>query len=386
MTLPPNRINGTASQDVLTGTSGGDALFGYAGNDTLKGLGGDDYLDGGLGKDTMYGGDGNDTYIVDNLSDKVIELANGGIDTIETKLKSMTLPVNVENLTFLDSVHHSGAGNSLDNVITGSSANDFLNGRGGNDTLYGGAGDDSLFGGIGDDKLFGGSGQDKLLGGDGNDVLDGGFGADIMQGGRGNDVYIVDNLKDRVLDVLNGGTDEVRASVDFTLTPNVENLVLTGLYSTNGTGNALNNVMTGNGERNVLDGKAGNDTLDGGLGRDTLTGGSGADKFVFSTVPNSLDNYDLITDFSHSDGDKINLSQAVFSGFDHLGRVTASEFYAAPGAKAAKTADQHIIYNTSTGQLFYDPDGVGHHAAVEFAQVHLGAHESMLFSDFMIIA
>jgi len=385
VTLPSSRINGTASQDVLTGTSGGDAIFGYAGNDTLKGLGGDDYLDGGLGKDTMYGGDGNDTYIVDNLSDKVIELSNGGIDTIETKLKSTTLPANVENLTFLESVHHSGTGNSLDNVITGSSANDFLSGRSGDDTLYGGAGDDSLFGGTGNDMLFGGSGKDKLAGGEGSDVLDGGAGADILQGGRGNDVYIVDNVKDRAIDVSNGGTDEVHSSVDFTLSPNVENLVLTGIYSTNGSGNALNNVISGNSEKNALDGKAGNDTLDGGLGRDTLTGGLGADKFIFSTVPNSLENYDLITDFSHSDGDKIYLSQAVFSGFDHLGRVTAGEFYAAPGAKAAKTVDQHIIYNSTTGQLFYDPDGVGHHAAIEFAQVHLGTHESMLVSDFMII-
>jgi Ca2+-binding RTX toxin-like protein len=53
------------------------------------------------------------------------------------------------------------------------------------------------------------------------------------------------------------------------LTPFAENLTLLGTAATNGTGNALNNVITGNIAANILDGGAGADRLIGGLGGDT---------------------------------------------------------------------------------------------------------------------
>ena len=45
------------------------------------------------------------------------------------------------------------------------------------------------------------------------------------------------------------------------------------VFPMDGTGNALNNVITGNDEVNVLSGLAGNDTLNGLAGNDTLYGG-----------------------------------------------------------------------------------------------------------------
>ena len=63
----------------------------------------------------------------------------------------------------------------------------------------------------------------------------------------------------------------MRSSVTYTLAANVENLVLTGAAAINGTGNALDNMLTGN---------AGNNTLDGGLGADTMAGGLGNDIYV----------------------------------------------------------------------------------------------------------
>jgi Ca2+-binding RTX toxin-like protein len=66
------------------------------------------------------------------------------------------------------------------------------------------------------------------------------------------------------------GTDTVRASVGFTLSGNVENLVLTGAAAINGTGNTLANVLTGNTAANVLAGGLGNDTYVVGAG-DTVT-------------------------------------------------------------------------------------------------------------------
>jgi Ca2+-binding RTX toxin-like protein len=58
---------------------------------------------------------------------------------------------------------------------------------------------------------------------------------------------------------------------------NVENLTLSGTAAINGTGNALNNVLTGNGAANALDGGAGNDVINGGDGDDVLLGGDGDD-------------------------------------------------------------------------------------------------------------
>ncbi|WP_232346439.1 calcium-binding protein [Cupriavidus sp. USMAA2-4] len=61
----------------------------------------DNILDGVTGADTMIGGLGNDTYYVDNVGDRVVELAGEGIDTVNASI-SYTLGANVENLTLLD--------------------------------------------------------------------------------------------------------------------------------------------------------------------------------------------------------------------------------------------------------------------------------------------
>ncbi|NCQ95506.1 MAG: hypothetical protein GPJ33_09460, partial [Microcystis aeruginosa W11-03] len=85
----------------------------------------------------------------------------------------------------------------------------------------------------------------------------------------GNDTYTVNDAGDLVIEALNEGTDTVQASISYTLTDNVENLLLTGTGNLNGTGNGLNNQITGNGGNNSLNGAAGIDTLIGGLGNDT---------------------------------------------------------------------------------------------------------------------
>ncbi len=81
-----------------------------------------------------------------------------------------------------------------------------------------------------------------------------------MVGGTGNDTYIVDVSGDVVTELANEGTDMVQSSITYTLGANVENLTLTGTANLNGTGNALDNILTGNSGTNVLTGGAGNDT------------------------------------------------------------------------------------------------------------------------------
>ena len=199
---------------------------------------------GGAGKDTLIGGAGNDTYIVDS-TDIITEVINGGTDTIESSVNyTIATLTNIENLT-LTGTAISGTGNAGDNILTGNSANNTLNGGAGKDTLIGGAGKDTLI------------------------------------GGAGNDTYIVDST-DIITEVINGGTDTIESSVNYTIATltNIENLTLTGTTAINGTGNAGDNILTGNIANNILNGGAGNDTLNGGEGTDILIGGAGNDILI----------------------------------------------------------------------------------------------------------
>ncbi|WP_292039311.1 beta strand repeat-containing protein [Massilia sp. UBA6681] len=263
-------VKAGGGDDVLNGGDGDDLLMGEAGQDTLYGDAGNDRLDGGIDADRMAGSAGNDVYVVDNDGDLVVEEAGAGTDLVEASI-TYTLTAQVENLTQTGTAAIDGAGNELDNIITGNSGANTLHGLAGNDTLYGNAG------------------KDLLVGGEGNDLLDGGVDADTMQGGTGDDVYIVDNAGDLVVENAGEGLDHVRASVDYSLTAEVENLTLTGAAAISGTGNELDNKIVGNIAANALYGGAGNDILednggndrlDGGLGADTMSGGTGNDVYV----------------------------------------------------------------------------------------------------------
>ena len=289
-----SNISGTGNSfaNTITGNIGNNSLSGGLGNDTLIGGLGNDTLNGGDGFDSLVGGLGNDSYDVDELTDKVIELAGQGIDKIFTNINNYTLVnlLNIENLELTGIANINGTGNALNNDIVGNSGNNILTGGAGNDYLNGAAGIDTLVGGLGNDLLNGGADNDRLEGGDGADVLDGGLGDDNMIGGLGNDTYIVDSTADVVTeDSVTGGIDTVFSSTNFTLGANVENLTLTdtaviGLVT--GVGNSLNNVMTGNTIGNILSGLNGNDSLNGGAGADTMLGGIGNDTYY---VDNALD-------------------------------------------------------------------------------------------------
>lgn len=134
-----------------------------------------------------------------------------------------------------------------------------------------------------------------------------------------------------------------------------------------------------------ISGGSGNDKLYGGDGVDALTGGSGRDFFVFDVAP-LADGGDFIRDFSHAQRDKIVLSMADFTGFTQTGPITADQFHAAAGAAAAQDAADRLIYNTSTGALYYDADGAGGSAAVQFATIVNHATAGLAFDDFAIVA
>jgi Ca2+-binding RTX toxin-like protein len=390
--LLAGNLNGTGNElgNVMTGNAGSNTLLGMAGNDTLYGGDGNDTLDGGTGADTMTGGAGDDTYKVDNAADRIVELASGGTDAVLATI-SCKLGNFVEVLTLSGTDNLKGTGNTLDNTIYGNAGNNVLVGNAGDDSLYGGDGKDTLNGGDGADTLIGCVGNDSLTGGAGPDLLDGGEGADKMTGGAGNDVYLVDNPHDKTIESADGGTDTVQASINWTLSAQVEKLTLIG-GNLNGSGNANDNTITGTLGNNALKGNAGddiifgndgNDKLYGGAGKDTLTGGAGKDSFVFDTAPAGSD---TITDFSRAEGDKIQLSRAVFAGLTHLGALTADEFYSANGAQTTHDASDRVIYDTASGKLYYDADGQGGAAAVQFAVLGSSNHPVLIYSDIQIIA
>jgi Ca2+-binding RTX toxin-like protein len=327
---------------VLVGSNRNDELVGGAGDDQLSGLAGNDKLNGGLGADIMLGGTGNDTYYVDNAGDRVTEDTAAGTDTVVADL-SYVLTANVEKLTLSGSLAINATGNNLQNTLTGNAA---------------------------------------------NNILDGGTGADTMAGGSGNDTYYVDHTADLVNELSAAGTDTVLATVSYVLSRYVENLTINSSAAINATGNAEHNTLTGNAGNNTLWGLAGNDTLlggngndvlYGGLGNDILNGGSGLDVFVFNEKLSSI-NIDQIINFSAVD-DTIWLSKNYFKAFTANGRITDEAFNFGSGATQS---DDRIIYNTQTGALLYDADGLGGAVAMQFAQL-TGLTDSLSASDFYVI-
>lgn len=357
---------GTAYGDTLTGDGSANNLQGGAGNDLIEGGAGADTLDGGSGTgdalsyagasagvsidlltgaytgdgagdvitgfesfvgsayndtftssaaaETFSGGLGDDVYILNSLSDVVVENASAGTDEIRIGVSGVILGANIENLTYTGAGNFTGTGNTLNNVLTGASGADSLsagagadslNGAGGNDTLDGGAGADSFDGGSGNDlvmygtatssisidlstgtylgaaagdvmagveslqgtsfndTLIGDSGANGLLGGVGNDWIDGGVGSDTLDGGSG------------TLDILNYGSAASGVSINLT----------SGTNGGAAAGDVLSGfeLIVGTGFADTMTGSAGNETFMGGDGADQFTGGGGADGIMYVT-------------------------------------------------------------------------------------------------------
>ena len=162
----------------------------------------------------------------------------------------------------LEGVVIAGSPFSDDHIGTGFDDN-FVLGSG-HDKVAAGGGSDQLFGGLGNDTLLGEADNDIIDGGLGNDTLNGGAGIDTMDGRGGNDLYSVDNASDIVTEAQGAGTDQVNASVSYTLAPGQEIETLStsntpGTAAINLTGNARANTLIGNAGANVLNGGAGND-------------------------------------------------------------------------------------------------------------------------------
>ena len=141
-----------------------------------------------------------------------------------------------------------------------------------------------------------------------------------------------------------------------------------------------NDTISGGWGRDTISGGDGNDRINGGLGADILTGGDGRDAFIFNTVVTPTSNLDNVTYFSKG-YDRLELDNAIFPG-PQAGALKAANF-AANAAGKAQDANDFIVYETDTGKLFYDADGNGSGAAIQFAII--GNRPPLAASDFLIV-
>ncbi len=197
------------------------------------------------------------------------------------------------------------------------------------------------------------------------------------------------------------GTNEHVASAETTV-------VKAALSGVSKTGDAKNNRLDGLAKddelfglagNDTLQGNAGNDTLDGGDGRDNLTGGfdfdvltggAEADKFIFTDIkdaPISKLGIDVITDFNHSEKDKI-----VFSTIDANATKIGDQAFSSPvmgaGFYFSATATTKATFSKA-GQLFFDTTShilygnVNNDSVADFA-IQLNGVKSLVASDLML--
>ncbi len=421
---------GNATANTLRGNTGDNTLDGGAGVDTLEGAEGNDtYVVDDPNDVVIERTDTNPAGVLSGLSnrstgDREDPVSIGDVaDALRSNASSYTLPTGVESATLLLGAGNGTLqGNSDANPITGNAQANLLVGGAGNDTLAGGLGNDmAVFSGARSDylveKLAGGvvrvtdtnlmngdDGVDQLTGIEAlrfADSIEGGLGkvlqrgtaiantlnltadgGQLAAGGAGNDVYLVNSAADATLERANAGRDRVDSTVSWVLWEHVEDLRLIGTKGISGRGNELGNRMEGNGAANGLKGYGGNDTLSGGagadrldggdgadvlgggMGNDVLTGGAGADTFLFNTT--LAGTKDTIADFTPG-SDRLQLDDGVFTAFTTLGALAPESFVAGANLNAAQDENDRIVYDTSTGALYYDVDGLGGNAAVVFA-------------------
>lgn len=179
-------LRGGDGNDVLFGLTGGDktalspttmfpdndSLDGGAGNDLLRGDFGNDILEGGVGVDTMEGGTGSDTYYVDEMTDLVTEVAQGGNDRVLSAAANYTLSVQVERGQITSTGAANLTGNTLANTLAGGSGANILKGGVGKDTLSGEGGADVFDYDAANHSGITAATRDVILDFDGNDLLD----------------------------------------------------------------------------------------------------------------------------------------------------------------------------------------------------------------------
>jgi Ca2+-binding RTX toxin-like protein len=360
----------------LNSTGGLDAIFGTVSYSAVGNFVGPNAFNNNsinFGADTFLSGIGNDVF--NGLTNANGDFFNGG-DTVDYS----HAPNGVTVSLLLQGISQDTGGAGFDTLINieslrGSAFSDTLTSNGFNTAIEGGAGDDILIGQIGGNETVSyehatagvtvdlsqteaqdtigagtdtisnfetlrGSSHDDILSGGNNTVLEGGAGADQLTGVGGS-----------VTASYEHSTAGVTASLSNSGLNTGDALGDTFTFISNLRGSHFNDILIGDGNSNVLDG---NGTRDGGS--DILTGNGGADTFVFSG------SHVTITDFSHSDGDLIDLSFLNF-GTGISETELQALITAAPDAHTLDLGDGQVlaVTNVNVSTLQSSSDFILHH-------------------------
>ena len=321
--LIENALGGSGN-DVLTGNSGNNALYGGGGNDNLYGGSGNDILRGAAGADRLVGGMGQDTASYAG--------SKSGIN-LDLSVKGTLGEALGDTFNSIEGV----VGTAFNDSISGNAAANFLRGGGGNDLLSGKAG---------------------------NDTLAGGTGTDILSGGLGFDTVSYASASSGVSLDLNSGRG-TRGEAYGDKFSSIEAV----------TGSALRDILFGRSYADTISGGAGDDLIWGRGGADTLTGGAGADVFRYMTAS---EGGDLIVDFS-AGSDRIEISSTGFAG-TLAGTLNPQllEFGSAATATGAV-----FVFDSTTGALTWDADGIG--AGVAIIVATLEGVSALSASDIFVL-
>ena len=423
----------TLSANVERLALGGTAAINGSGNSLANVITGNavaNILNGGIDAlaDTLTGGLGNDTYIINSTNDIIVEAVGEGADRVQASV-SFTLGVG-DSIEFLETTNALGVGvlnltgNELSQTLTGNAGANVLNGGIDNlaDALIGDLGNDTYIinsaadnitelvaggtadrakvsvsfalaagdnieflettdvAGIGALNLTGNEFAQTITGNAGANILNSGVDVlvDVLVGGLGNDIYIINSGNDLITEFVGGGSgDVVKASVSFALANDdfIETLQTANAGLTtaiNLTGNSLSQSLIGNAGANILNGMFGNDIMTGGLNNDT---------FLFNTTLGAA-NRDTITDFNLAE-DTIQLDDAIFAGIGAAGATLNATLFKNLTTGGAVDATDRILYNDTTGAIFYDADGTGATAAIQFAT--LTGSPTVTNADFFVV-
>ena len=272
-------LDGGEGNDTLIGSAGADLLLGGAGNDVVVGAKGNDTAFLGAGDDTFFWapGEGSDTvegglgtddlaFLGAGAAETIDVLANFGRATFFRDVASINMDLNdVERIEF-DAL--GGADTVRVHDLTGTEVNRV---------------------------------DIDLAGTVGGTTGDGAVDAVTVEGTAGANGITLWNSGTTV------GINGLQEQVSIQHLDAFDQLTVDG-----GAGNdVISAFAVGAGRVSLtLSGGAGDDTLVGSAGSDVLIGGAGADRFVFSAPSYSVvgAKADKIADFSHAQGDKIDVS------------------------------------------------------------------------------
>jgi beta-glucanase (GH16 family) len=193
-----------------------------------------------------------------------------------------------------------------------------------------------------------------LNGSAGPDQFEGGGGRDTLAGGGGDDYYWVRDTRDAVVEYAGGGVDTVKIWSSYTLSPNVENLIVFGHGS----------YAAGNDSNNIIQGLDGDQFIYGGKGSDVLVGGGGADTFLVRQGEGD----EVIQDFQ-SWSDKVRLIGGQLNSFAEV-----------KAAMSQQGAD--VVLNDGGTQIVFRNAAIGQFTARDFQlPIDMQSLGSLSFSD-----